>query len=249
MINQKSKEECFLKVADNTQDYTSCFLVVDLEETNQDEIDDAEALVDDCLYKIASQRGKIQACYLFFDDSKEEECIEKALDKSLLFESCLVLKTLGEKNSCFKDLAVESKVEATCEFIEGDFDLLGECYKELALEKKDFLLCNKIPVFNKILVDDCYYDLALQEENAAYCEFVQAPRKYFDCFVEIANSLDNVSICLFPQKDYLSSFTIYPIKDLCIKEYSISQNDTSYCPRINHSDVLEACMDLNVLFT
>lgn len=236
IFKSSSKQDCLTAVAKNKNSIEICQSLSD------------EDAVDDCLLYLADELGNFDGCELIIDEFKNSDCLASEVDSLIGMDFCNTYETNSEKNNCIKDLAVEEDNLEFCELIEGDFDIESECYKEMAELRDDSLLCRKILASNFSLIDECNYNVAVSIKETELCENILSPPKYLDCFAEIANELDEVSICNAPRNKVISSYSNYNISNLCIMEFSIKSNSTDFCDRITQDEVKVACNDLNSSF-
>ncbi|HZX34536.1 MAG TPA: hypothetical protein VFF09_04105 [archaeon] len=227
-----SEDSCLESAAKNSGSTEACAMI------------SYTAKADGCLYSLATESDVTEACGLISDEVKARECAEASLEG---LDLCLT-KKLGEKNACFKDLAVSEDNPEHCDLIEGNFELRSQCFKELAELDNDASLCWQITPNKFEMVNECFYNVAVAANNPDVCEDVPFSASYLDCFASIAENLGEISICSFPEKETISSYSFYKISELCIKEFSVKTGSTDYCGRIGKDALKQQCFDLNAMF-
>ena len=235
------KNSCYENLAKNTLDLEFCSKI-----TETDKIAE-KAEMDECYYYLGVQKNLLDACSFISAKEKQLECKEKYIAPTP--EECELHSTLFLKNNCFKDFAIVDSNSYYCELITSDFSIQSECYKNLAEKTTDYNYCEKIYSTNKSMKDDCYSNIAIETKTSDLCENVLVPKKYIDCFIQIADSLNEVSVCNSIEKEKISTYSIYKLHDICVHEYSLIIDDTKYCARITNETIRNECFDLNTSIT
>jgi len=228
------KDSCIESLIYNISDENICLSVSDSD------------LKDDCLLQAALKTKNLDVCNLISSEGKLNECVEN-LENYLPAKSCEELNSETEKSECLMNRAIENEDSSICESI-ANFDIQGNCFSSIAVSQTNSSLCEKILASKISLRDDCFKSIALETEDSGLCENIQSSAKYLSCFSSIALSLEEVSVCNYPVKEVISSYSNYKINELCIKEFALTINDLTYCGRITNSDLKSACLDTNSSF-
>ena len=232
VVDANSTNDCYYAVAKNNNDYTQCSVIP------------VQYDRDECAYYFAVNDENKLICAEISRETLRESCEYEVILLNPL-ETCLAETTNASKYDCLIDLAVSEDDDSHCELIEGDFTKKALCYKGIAELRGDEEFCRKISSGNPDEKEECYYNVAIANNNTDLCELLKISKNYVSCFVEITNNLSDISICNFPQKNVISSYSYYSIRDLCIKDYSIKVGNINNCERVNNADVKVACYDLN----
>ncbi|MBS3063028.1 MAG: hypothetical protein J4203_04095 [Candidatus Diapherotrites archaeon] len=173
-----------------------------------------------CLKELDALIHEPVLCAKFPEGTDKAGCIISAAANEGRVEVCNGLREKFQKSECIKEVAVSSRSERTCENIElagggaqirydclervavkkGDYTIcldikfkeqLGECIGQIAVAKKDALLCGETP--NAALSEkdpylareNCYRYVAGKTKDAGLCDQVQNAGRKEKCLAQL----------------------------------------------------------------
>jgi len=237
-LNTTEKFDCFESLAKTNLIAGHCLELRELDANR----------ADDCLDFVARALQDLNVCELISDENQSALCIEFIEGFVAEDAPCAEKATLEEKNSCYYNEAIENNDGNACGKIDGDHTLQDACFAEVAEATGNAELCAEILPDEKRKIDNCYHAVGLATKDIELCENLFLDDTYLDCYSEIAIDLESYSLCEAVSREHVNSYSIYPTKDLCYKNYALSTGDLSVCELITNSALKQACLDQNASF-
>ncbi len=135
-------------------------------------------------------------------------------------------KEMGQ-NNCFINLAVQNKDVTYCAHLidEQGFNRTIECYRDVAMAKKDIELCRRATT--SIYRDECLNVIAILLGNKTLCNEIQTDWKKKDCLIRIEPPPNVIIDKLFP-------CTALPFmeRETCLHTMAVKQHDPTICNHI-----------------
>ena len=121
-----------------------------------------------CIFSVSELNHDVSLCRTIQDDTNWGDlCYWRYAEYS------------GEASFCYKLSLINEK---------------NECFYNIALDKENVEICNKIPE-NYNLNQKCIYELAKETENVEFCELLKSSASRDVCFIAIAEIKQDRSIC------------------------------------------------------
>lgn len=185
-------------------------------------------------------------------------------------KQCSGIAEIGEKHSCYKELALIKKDIIFCSRISDEklgnlirddcyLDFAKEyhdlnscpkitsktkkdiCYKQIADGTKNPRICeNILDTYNK---DDCYKNVISNTGNGEACEKIISQEVKDDCLINAAQKSGKVEFCEKMSIFSSDEWNEYSTKEHCYKMVASTTKDAALCEKINTQEIKDKCLE------
>ena len=121
----------------------------------------------------------------------------------------------------------------------------ASCYAHLAIEKNDYLICNKIRNLDtngdeekdyalKMLADTCISAVAKKTKDINICDYVKGEQDREFCFLEVNNELNDLANCEKVKSEN---------RDSCYFDVAAGLKDINICNKIQTDSKRKSCIE------
>ncbi|MEM4256904.1 MAG: hypothetical protein QXD98_00945 [Candidatus Diapherotrites archaeon] len=241
-------ENCFLWT-DSTK-RANCFYNADDISTKNIDCSKAqdENSILGCELWIASSHGDTAKCY-DFPYSVSLTCIDRIVNKYYEAGACDRIRQYQKRNSCYYNLAIDKNDFLFCQRIDGNNMLKNNCYGEIAFMHKNEDICFNMDKISTELIENCIKKIALETNDTSKCERIQRDVAYINCYVGLAVKNSLHELCEKTTRETMRTLD-YSSKEQCYKSYAVATKDYSMCKKISRLFLQNQCNEeVNIAIT
>lgn len=214
-----NKDFCYLNIAQETGDKSAC-----------DKMESDIPRKNLCYEKVARIKKDPEICKGIDLDYYENWCSKDSSknDVYCIFDHD-IYNTKEYKNWC---LAVATGDLSKCDSMDGsessanDGNIKGNCYSEIAEDKNDSSICEKID-WDDYSKENCYSNLSISKKDTSLCDSLEESRKS-NCYltIEIQKAVEKGDDSICEREDIKD-------KDNCYYEFITEKKDISFCEKLS----------------
>lgn len=235
-------------------------------------------LKDECYYDLALRNTNIRFCYKITDEYDKEQCEKEVSSKRAITKkdekACYETSDFDyDVADCVIEVAKAKQDESLCEDLPDWYgSVQQECFKEVAILKKDIKLCEK--TYGKISAE-CYREVLAQFTNPEEICLSLNNASFINCYPNIDctksvnkercekvidDAKNNPSLCEYeePIGSKLDCYSAYAIRTKslaycykghfvnCVSDFALVTNDISVCDMLDYSQLHTCYRKFNV---
>ncbi|GEM_PF-3079060 len=187
---------------------------------------------DKCVEQILTVFNSPNACKVFVDVNKMENCSFESAKELFDDEPCNNVGQFYDKDECFDFVARNRPDHLVCAKI-SDAQVSKDCVNIIAETYPTEELCNLATEFAS--KDKCNLKLATDSNSFFYCEKISHGDIKSDCFYQVAIASNNIESCK------LITHTAFDLKDDCYSRIAVEKLDDPICENVHFFDNYISC--------
>ncbi|MBS3062767.1 MAG: hypothetical protein J4203_02755 [Candidatus Diapherotrites archaeon] len=207
------------------------------------EIED-QNVSDDCYLAMAAKLSNPTTCLLARSPALKADCLYILAQQTNSPQACTNIFVDATRYKCLFDLSLKLANPEVCKALEATYSV-DDCWKGLALAKKDSLACDRIS--EETMRDACHYEvgavsgetIALKNDLALLC--AKLPEKSQAAACQSRLSAYQISA------DFCSDIDSQPERVECLDKLNAFFVDASLCPEYRTRDAMDACFEFVAL--
>lgn len=191
-------------------------------------------IIDTCYSVVIEKTGNSDDCDKFKDGEYKYNCYKK-FKKNISLDFCETIKnSVFAYDDCLQEVAIEKKDTKICDKIthyDGEAKGSEICYQQIYINNNDTASCAKLSN-NENLQEECFSAIALNKEDPFICKNIKSEyTDERDCVTDIAIKKEDISICKMEKESDMR---------YCYEKLAIKKNDMSICQKIEE-DKSDSC--------